>query len=64
MQLRQLDGDLWEISREGRMKVPGRVYSAVPLTPGEPALQQVANVAHLPGVLASLTAEDLKLLLS
>jgi tRNA-splicing ligase RtcB len=51
MQLRHVDGDLWEIPREGRMKVPGRVYSAVPLTPEEPALQQVANVAHLPGIL-------------
>jgi tRNA-splicing ligase RtcB (3'-phosphate/5'-hydroxy nucleic acid ligase) len=51
MQLRRLEGDLWEIPREGRMKVPGRVYSAGPPKPDDPSLQQVANVAHLPGIL-------------
>jgi tRNA-splicing ligase RtcB len=51
MQLRRVEGDLWEIPREGRMRVPGRVYSAGPPAPDDPALQQVANVAHLPGIL-------------
>jgi tRNA-splicing ligase RtcB len=51
MKLRQIDGDLWEIPREGRMKVPGRVYSVGPPKPDDPSLEQVANVAHLPGIL-------------
>jgi len=51
MQLRRIEGDLWEIAREGRMKVPGRVYSVGPPAPDDPALRQLANVAHLPGIL-------------
>ncbi len=50
MKLRQIDEFLWEIPREGRMKVPGRVYSDGAPSPGDPSLQQVANVAHLPGI--------------
>src|SRR5829696_7711112 len=48
--LRRIEGDLWEIPREGRMKVPGRIYSAGPPAPDDPSLHQVANVAHLPGI--------------
>ncbi len=60
MQLRRIEGDLWEIPREGRMRVPGRVYSAGPPVPDDPALQQVANVAHLPGILRfSLAMPDI-----
>ena len=60
MKLRRLEGDLWEIEREGGMKVPGRVYSVGPPVPGDPALQQVANVAHLPGILRfSLAMPDI-----
>jgi tRNA-splicing ligase RtcB len=60
MQLRRIEGDLWEIPREGRMRVPGRVYSAGPPAPDDPALQQVANVAHLPGILRfSLAMPDI-----
>jgi tRNA-splicing ligase RtcB (3'-phosphate/5'-hydroxy nucleic acid ligase) len=33
------------------MRVPGRVYSAGPPAPDDPALVQVANVACLPGIL-------------
>jgi tRNA-splicing ligase RtcB len=51
MKLRRIEGDLWEIAPEGRMRVPGRVYSLGPPAPDDPALQQVANVAHLPGIL-------------
>jgi tRNA-splicing ligase RtcB len=51
MKLRRIEGDLWEIPREGRMRVPGRVYSVGPPAPDDAALQQVANVAHLPGIL-------------
>jgi tRNA-splicing ligase RtcB len=60
MKLRRIEGDLWEIPREGRMKVPGRVYSVGPPAPDDPALQQVANVAHLPGILRfSLAMPDI-----
>src|SRR5512139_3524632 len=42
------------------MKVPGRVYSAGPPSPDDPALQQVANVAQLPGILRfSLAMPDI-----
>ncbi len=60
MNLRHLGGDLWEIPREGRMKVPGRVYGVGPPAPDDPSLQQVANVAHLPGILRfSLAMPDI-----
>jgi tRNA-splicing ligase RtcB len=60
VKLRQLGEYLWEIPREGRMKVPGRVYSAHPPSPDDNALQQVANVAHLPGILRfSLAMPDI-----
>ncbi len=60
MQLRRIEGDLWELPREGRMKVPGRVYSVGPPAPDDPALEQVKNVAHLPGILRfSLAMPDI-----
>ncbi len=60
MKLRRIEGDLWEIPREGRMKVPGRIYSVGPPAPDDPALEQVANVAHLPGILRfSLAMPDI-----
>jgi tRNA-splicing ligase RtcB len=60
MQLRRIEGDLWEIPRQGRMRVPGRVYAVGPPAPDDPALQQVANVAHLPGILRfSLAMPDI-----
>ena len=60
MNLRRIHDWLWEIPREGRMKVPGRVYSDGPPAPDDPALQQVANVAHLPGIVKwSLAMPDI-----
>src|SRR5512132_2984539 len=60
MRLRRVEGDLWEIEREGRMRVPGRVYSVGPPAPDDPSLQQVANVAHLPVILRfSLAMPDI-----
>jgi len=56
VKLRHLQGDLWEIPREGRMRVPGRVWSAGPPAPDDQALQQLANVAHLPGILGAALA--------
>ena len=58
--LRRIRDDLWEIPVQGRMRVPGRVYSVGPPAPDEPALEQVANVAHLPGILRfSLAMPDI-----
>ncbi|HYD43338.1 MAG TPA: RtcB family protein [Anaeromyxobacter sp.] len=60
MSIRRIEGDLWELPREGRMKVPGRVYSAGPPAPDDPSLEQVRNVAHLPGILRfSLAMPDI-----
>jgi tRNA-splicing ligase RtcB len=44
---------LWEIPREGGMRVPGRVLASDLLMEAirdDVALKQVANVAHLPGI--------------
>jgi len=58
--LRRIRDDLWEIPVQGRMKVPGRVYTVGSPVPDDPALQQVANVAHLPGILRfSLAMPDI-----
>jgi len=58
--LQRLGGDLWEIARHGRMRVPARIFSAGPPVPDDPALQQLVNVAHLPGILRfSLAMPDM-----
>jgi tRNA-splicing ligase RtcB (3'-phosphate/5'-hydroxy nucleic acid ligase) len=63
MQLRQLDANRWEIAQEGGMRVPGLVYASPALMAAlrdDPALTQVANVAHLPGIVrASLAMPDI-----
>jgi tRNA-splicing ligase RtcB len=44
---------LWEIPMEGGMRVPGRVYASDRLMEdlrNDRSLEQVANVAHLPGI--------------
>ena len=61
--LRQLGPFLWEIPRQGGMKVPGRVYVAPRQIEGlraDKSLEQVVNVAHLPGIVgASLAMPDI-----
>ncbi len=63
MKLRQITPFLWEIPREGKMKVPGRVYlspSQIEKVHAEKALEQVKNVAHLPGIVGySLAMPDI-----
>lgn len=60
MQLRRIHDWLWEIPREGGMRVPGRVYADGMPDPEDPALRQVANVAWLPGIVgASLAMPDM-----
>lgn len=53
----------WELRPEGGMRVPGRVFASPSLfakAEADRALQQVANVAHLPGiVVASFAMPDI-----
>jgi tRNA-splicing ligase RtcB len=59
----QVSDVLWEIPREGGMRVPGRIYASetlMNLIREENSLQQVANVAHLPGIIGySLAMPDI-----
>ncbi|MFO0566208.1 MAG: RtcB family protein [Polyangiaceae bacterium] len=54
---------VWEIPREGDMKVPGRVYASahqIERLRHDKCLDQVKNVAHLPGIVgASLAMPDM-----
>ncbi len=60
--LRRLDPYRWEIPQTGAMRVPGRVYATAGLIDhirSERAVDQVRNVAELPGVVgASLAMPD------
>jgi tRNA-splicing ligase RtcB len=53
----------WELRAEGGMRVPGRVFASASLfakAEADRALQQVANVAHLPGIVeASFAMPDI-----
>ena len=55
--------NVYTIPKTGKMKVPGRIYSSPALltqTGMENALQQVVNVAKLPGIVdASLAMPDI-----
>src|SRR5260370_16473985 len=63
MQLRKIHDYLWEIPRSAMMRVPGRIYASERMMSDlreDPALQQVANVACLPGIVgASLAMPDI-----
>jgi tRNA-splicing ligase RtcB (3'-phosphate/5'-hydroxy nucleic acid ligase) len=55
----RLAEDVWEIPRRGGMRVPGRVYASARMMEelrNDPALTQVANVAHLPGIVGAALA--------
>lgn len=62
-ELRQISECVWEVPRVGAMRVPGRVYADDKLMAhirSEKAIDQVANVAHLPGIVgASLAMPDI-----
>ena len=52
--LKQVDEFIWELPRTGAMRVPGRVYADRMLAEAlsdDQSLVQVANVAHLPGII-------------
>jgi tRNA-splicing ligase RtcB len=59
IEIRQIDETLWEIPRRGGMRVPGRIYASADLMRelrADPCLQQVVNVAHLPGIVGAALA--------
>ena len=61
--IRQIDPFCWEIPQSGDMRVPGRIYAdaeILAIVKKEEALQQVANVATLPGIVsASIAMPDI-----
>jgi tRNA-splicing ligase RtcB len=63
MKLQQIDQYRWRIPREGGMRVDGIVYADEAMLAeirDDQSLQQVVNVAHLPGVLkASFAMPDI-----
>src|SRR2546425_4680134 len=63
MELKQIEKNLWEIPKQGGMRVPGRIYASAALMKDlhdDPCLTQVANVAHLPGIVGySLAMPDI-----
>jgi hypothetical protein len=53
MELRKIHDYLWEIPQHGEMRVPGRIYATKDLLAdpkSDESLEQVCNVAHLPGI--------------
>src|SRR5438094_697008 len=59
VELQRISDYLWEIPRQGGMRVPGRIYASEKLMAelrDDPALEQVANVAHLPGIVGHALA--------
>src|SRR5690242_9222058 len=63
IELRRIDDHVWEIPKRGEMRVPGRIYAndrLMSVLRDDPSLQQVANVAHLPGIVGySLAMPDI-----
>lgn len=52
--IKKIDEFIWEVSREGKMRVPGRFYASEGMLAAirqDNALDQVANVAQLPGII-------------
>lgn len=63
MNLQRMDSYRWRIPREGGMRVDGLIYADDRMIDDlrhDQSLQQVANVAHLPGIVgASLAMPDI-----
>jgi tRNA-splicing ligase RtcB len=52
--LEKIDDFRWRIPREGKMRVPGLIYADEAMVhdlQNDRSPEQVANVAHLPGIL-------------
>ncbi len=59
MDIRRISDVVWEIPRQGGMLVPGRIFASDALMESvlrDRATDQVANVAHLPGIVDSSLA--------
>src|SRR3989441_11791287 len=59
VELHRIGDWVWEIPRQGGMRVPGRIYASEKLMAelrDDPALAQLANVAHLPGIVGCALA--------
>jgi len=50
--MKQISNGIWEMQKEGNMRVPGRVYGTKKIIEAieDTALQQIRNVAELPGI--------------
>jgi tRNA-splicing ligase RtcB (3'-phosphate/5'-hydroxy nucleic acid ligase) len=63
MKVQQIDQHRWQIPREGKMRVDGIVYADLAMMNDirqDESLAQVANVAHLPGIVGhSLAMPDI-----
>ena len=63
MKLQRIDDYRWRLPRTGGMRVEGIVFANAEMASSlenDPSLQQVANVAHLPGIVgASLAMPDI-----
>ena len=61
--LKQINERLWEVPMTGEMRVPGRIYANKTLMKSienDPCVEQVKNVAHLPGIVGySLAMPDI-----
>ena len=62
-EVERIDEYRWRIPRQGGMRVDGIVFASARMMEdleGDPCLEQVANVAHLPGIIkASLAMPDI-----
>lgn len=65
MEVRKINDYLWEIPKTGGMRVPGRIYASqefIEAIKKDDSLKQVANVAHLPGIVKySIAMPDIHL---
>src|SRR5688500_18769979 len=63
MKFQRVDEYRWRIPREGKMQVPGLIYASEEMMEdirSDKSPEQVANVAHLPGILRhSLAMPDM-----
>lgn len=63
MKIEQIDETRWRLPRAGKMRVDGIVYASDEMMGDlrdDQCLQQVVNVAHLPGIVnASLAMPDI-----
>ncbi|PWT92631.1 MAG: RNA-splicing ligase RtcB, partial [Acidobacteria bacterium] len=65
LEIKRLNEYLWEIPKQGGMRVPGRIYADEELMQSiraDDSIKQVANVAHLPGIVKySIAMPDIHL---